>query len=196
MAGLNISATVRAPTLRRLSRGINLGKAQGEYELSPGSIPVIQNRLEIERDKVARSIVYLAKRIAPVRTGKLRRSVQRVNRFTVYPTQFYGGYVEFGTVFQAPKYYVRRTVERLRIGLRRNIAIPVDLVIKRNGRVVGRVKHSLKIPLNRVIEIEYQQSTRHFSAARGKRSNIFTPVVFIRQRSFTVFNLRIAPLRR
>lgn len=67
-------------------------------------------------EKVVRRILIRARHNAPVRTGRLKASIRgRVEMFgmkgVVYSDLSYSGYVEFGTRYMQPRYYIRRAIE-------------------------------------------------------------------------------------
>lgn len=71
-------------------------------------------------------IVARAKANAPVRTGRLRRSIAgRVEdngrRGVIRPSAPYWPYVEFGTRYMQPRYYIRRAVDADHADIRTDI---------------------------------------------------------------------------
>lgn len=62
-------------------------------------------------DDIRKKIKKRSKQLVPVRTGKLKRSIRLIQKYTVGTTVRYAGYVEGGTKFMRARPYMQPAID-------------------------------------------------------------------------------------
>lgn len=114
---------------------INVTRAE-EYRRAMRRLPS-ELRRELERlfDEAATHGTQTARRLAPVRTGRLRASIigrrQSILGYTLEASAPYAGYVEFGTRYTRARPFMRPGAEAVRSYLRRAVRGRLADVLRR-----------------------------------------------------------------
>ena len=91
---------------------VGLDRVKYALENAPHTIRVVANRVA---DREIPKVAEKAKRLAPVRTGRLRNSIYwRKTGFLGYmvgAAVYYAGFVEFGTRYMRARPYLRPAIE-------------------------------------------------------------------------------------